>query len=206
MLDGIASDIANVSGDSYRIATSIDTGAAVLKLKNVLDENYEIQTSVYVILNGTTTVTTTGVNAMRCDTGRIILAGSSGLNEGSITVTQSVSTTNVFCVIPTFGSTTIGAFTVPAGKDCVIKKVLCSIVRANGSAGSATIALYARPFGQAFQAQRVYELQTGAPVDDDIEGGIVLPPGTDIKGTVAQVSDGNTIAQINIEYYLIDRD
>ena len=205
MIDGIADDISNASGDSYRIATSIDTGAAVLKLKNILDENYVEQTDIYVILNGTTTVTTSGVNAMRCPTGRVVLAGSTGRNEGEITVTQATTTSNVFCVIPTFGATTIGCFTVPAGKDCIIKRVLASITRSSGAAGSATIALNVRMYGQAFTSEKVYELQTGAPVDDKQIGGIVLPPGTDVKGTVEAVSDNNTIAQINIEYFLIDR-
>ena len=206
MVDGPASSVySNAIGDSYRVATAIDTGAAVLRLNNVLDEDYVQQRPVYVILNGTTTVTTSGVNAMRCDTGRVVISGSSAKNEGEITITQAVSTSNVFCVIPTFGSTTIGCFTVPAGKDCIIKKIVVSIVRANGSLGSATIALNVRKFGQAFCAERVYEANTGAPVVDDIEGGIVLPPGTDVKGTVEVVSDNNTVAQITIEYFYIDR-
>lgn len=205
MVDGISADISNASGDSYRIATSIDTGAAVLRLSSILDEDYVEQAPVYVILNGTTTVTTTGVNAMRCATGRVVISGSSGRNEGELTVTQAVTTANVFCIIPTFGSTTVGCFTVPAGKDCIIKRVLCSIVRINGSPGSATINLNVRRFGQSFTAERVYELQTGAPVVDEIVGGIALPPGTDIKGTVEDVSDNNTVAQINIEYFFIDR-
>lgn len=206
MVNGADSNaLTNVSGDAYRIATSIDTGAAVLRLSNVLDSNYVRQTPVYVILNGTTTVTTSGVTAMRCDTGRTVLAGSSGRNEGEITVTQAVSTSNVFCVIPTFGSTTIGCATVPAGFDAVIKKVEAAIVRSTGAAGSATIALNVRKFGQGFTAERVYELQTGSPIIDELVGGIVLPPGTDFKGTVEVVSDNNTVAQINIDYFLIAR-
>lgn len=203
MIDGIADTIVNVAGDSYRIARAISTGAGVLKLKSILDEDYVQQEDAYVILNGTTTITTSGVNAMRCPTGRIIIAGSSGRNEGEITVTQAVSTSNVFCVIPTFGTTTIGCFTVPAGKDCIITKIDRSITRTNGSAGSATIALNVRRFGQAFTSERVYELNTtGASPDETI---LTLPPATDIKGTVENVSDNNTVAEIRIEFFLVDR-
>lgn len=204
MVNGIDDNVLNASGDSYRIAESTSTGAAVLRLSNVLDEDYVQQEPVYIILNGTTSVTTSGVNAMRCPSGRIVLAGSSGRNEGQITVTQAVSTSNVFCVIPTFGATTIGAFAVPAGKDCLITSVNRSITRANGSAGSATIAVNTRLFGQGFTAERVYELNTsGSPVDETILG--PFPAGTDIKGTVESVSDNNTIAEIEMEYVFIDR-
>lgn len=204
MQDGAGDLPVNVSGDSYRVATAIDTGAAVLKLKNILDEDFVQQEDVYIILDGTSTVTTSGVNAMRCPTGRIVLSGSSGRNEGDITVNQAVSTSNVFCVIPTFGSTTIACFTVPAGKDCLITNTIASITRANGSAGSATIAVNVRKFGQGFSAERVYELQTGSPIDETTIIG-PLPSGTDIKGTVEQASDNNTIAQIEFEYYFIDK-
>lgn len=204
MIDGIADVLQNTSGDSYRIASSSDTGAAVLKLKSILDEDYAQQPNLYVILNGTTTVTTSGVNAIRCPSGRVILSGSSGRNEGELTVTQAVSTSNVFCVIPTFGSTTIAAFTVPAGKDCIVVSVNTQITRTSGAAGSATVAINARRFGQGFNAERVYEVQTGGvPADETILS--PFPPGTDIKGTVEDVSDNNTVAQMNIEYFFIDR-
>lgn len=204
MVNGSDDSQSNASGDAYRIATSIDTGAAVIRLTNILDQDYVLQNPVYIILNGTTTVTTSGVNAIRCATGRTVLSGSSGRNEGEITVTQAVSTSNVFCVVPTFGATTIGCFTVPAGKDCLIIGVNRSITRSNGSAGSATIALNVREFGQGFNAERVYELNTsGTAPDQTIIG--PFPPGTDIKGTVEQVSDNGTVGEIEIEYFFIDR-
>lgn len=204
MVNGIAEDHPNNAGESYRIATASDTGAAVIRLSQILDENYVEQTPVYVILNGLTTVTTSGINAMRCPKGRTVLSGSSGRNEGEVTVTQAVSTSNVFCVIPTFGATTIGCFTVPAGVDCVVTHVSASITRTSGSLGSATIALNVREFGQGFNAERVYEINTGAPKDDPTIVG-VFPAGTDIKGTVEAVSDNNTVGEIEIEYYFINR-
>lgn len=204
MVDGISDDGVNQTGDSYRFARSSSTGAAVLRLTNILDQDYDRQGDVYVILNGTTTVTTSGVNAMRCDTGRVVLTGSTGRNEGELTVTQSTTTSNVFCVIPTFGSTTIGCFTVPSNKDCLITLTQTSITRSSGAAGSATIAVNVRRFGQGFSAERVYELGTGEAINDTSILG-PFPPGTDIKGTVESVSDNNTIAQISFEILLIDR-
>ena len=123
----------NVSGDTYRIANANDTGAAVVRLDSLLDEDYAAQSSKYVVLNGTTGVTVTG-NYMRCPRARIILSGSSGWNEGTITVRQATTTANVFCVMPaTLNQTTIGAFTIPAGKVGILKRVRVGLVRAIGS-------------------------------------------------------------------------
>lgn len=208
MVDETNSNISNASGNVYRIASSVDNGAAVIKVIDILDEEFVKQPDFYVILNGKTPVITSGVNAIRCSKSRIILAGSQSKNIGKLEVTQAVSTSNFFGVISNdqkLGSTTNSCFTVPSGKDCVIKRIMITITRNNGGAGSATVALYVRRFGEVFVAKPVYEVTTGGQMIDDIKGGIVLPPGTDIKGSVLKVSDNNTSAQMNIEYFLIDR-
>jgi hypothetical protein len=115
--------IANQSGDSYRIANANDTGAAVVKLSSMLNADYEKQDSRYVVLNGTTGVTVTG-NYMRCPQGQVILAGSSGNNEGTITARQATTTANVFMVMPAQANrTAILAFTVDMGSVGLIKRV-----------------------------------------------------------------------------------
>lgn len=193
----------NAVGDSYRIATAIDSGAAVLQLSNILSADFTEQTPVYVILNGTTAVTGFG-SFCRCSRGKIVLAGSTGLNEGVITVNQAVTTANVFARIPTYGQSTICAVTVPAGKIAVIKGLTTAITRTSGSAGSATVLFNTREFGGAWNAKRVYEAQTGAIINEKIEGGIIIPSGSDMKYTITDVSDNNTVAQGSFEYYLID--
>ena len=161
------------------------------------------QTPEYVVLNGTTTVTVTG-NFMRCTRAQGILAGSGGINAGAITINQATTTANVFAVMPTTGQTNIGAYTVPAGKSVLLKRVRASITRANGSAGSSTIILNARRKGEIFRGIRVFEVQTGDATEFTQVGGDLLPPGTDIKFTIDQVSDTNTIADGAFEFYLID--
>lgn len=202
MTDGGTSP-SNASGDTYRIANANGTGAAVVKLTSLLNSDFEEQTPEYVILNGTTGVNTTGTY-LRCPRGKVVLAGSSGLNKGEITVRQSTTTANVMAVMSTFGQTTIGAYTVPANKFMVIKRFRASITRANGAAGSATILFQTRERGGAWNARRVFEVQTGTGTNFTQEGGIVIPPETDMKFTITQVSDINTICEGAIEYYEIN--
>lgn len=189
------------SGDTYRVATVSSTGAGVVKWVDPMDEDRAVQSPVYVIMNGTTAVTTTG-NFDRLTRGRVIYGGTNG-QEGVITARQA-STGTVFAQMPTFGQTTIGAFTVPAEKVCLIKRILVSIVRSNGSAGSATILLNVRERGGAWNAKRVLEISTSGPVEDRLEGAIVLRPQSDVKYTINSVSDNDTIVSGEIEYYLVD--
>lgn len=202
MTDGGTSP-ANAVGDAYRIATATSTGAAVVKWNNPLNINWEEQVPFYVILNGATGVNSTSTY-IRNSRGRVVLAGSSGVNEGEITLRQATTTANVMAVMPTFGSTTIGATTVPKGKFGLIKDFDAHITRANGAAGSATVVFQTRPRGGAWNALRVYEIQTGAPRGKRKEGALLIPPETDMKFTIVQVSDTNTIMDCDIEFYLID--
>jgi len=126
------------SGDTYRVVNANDTGAALVKLFNLLDEDYVPQTDRYVVLNGTTGVTVTG-SYMRCDTARVIHAGSSKHNEGIITVRQASTTANVFAQIPaTKNATQIAATTIPANTVGLLVEYSSQMGRASGAAGIVT--------------------------------------------------------------------
>lgn len=196
----------NNSGDTYRVVEATSTGAAVVKISLLQDEDNVPQTDAFVVLNGTTPVTLTG-NYMRGRRGQILLAGSSGGNEGTITANQSVTTANVFFVMPAgFNQTVIAAFTVPAGKVAIIRRLRVSITRSNGSAGSATIDILARPPGEVFRALRVFEVQNGPGTPVENLGGDILPPGTDVKARVESVSDNNTISEAAFEVLFEDQE
>lgn len=172
-----------------------------------MDEDYATQTDVYVTLNGTSTVVTSGVNAMRAPRGEIILAGSSGVNEGAITANQATTHANVFfSILANYGQTTVAAVTVPANRRLLLKRLRATITRANGAAGSATIALQVRPVGQAWRSKRVFDIGTGAPTEFDSIGGDIYPPRADIKFRVLSVSDNNTVPEAAIEYILFNID
>lgn len=203
MSNGGINSCDNESGNDYRIATTNGTGCAVLRMQSILNEDYEKQTPVYIIMNGTTPVIATA-DAMRCSVGYSVLSGSNGLNVGQLTVTQETSTSNVFAVIPTTGRTTIGCNTVPKNKVHIIKRMRVSLVRDNGSAGSATVLFNVRePYG-SWRADRVFEVQNGGGVDFTFEGGLPMLEGMDYKFTVSDVSDNNTVIEVAAEYYEID--
>lgn len=203
MTNGSITQTSNSSGEDYRVVNANSTGAAVIRLEQILNSDYEEQDSIYVVLQGGTTVTST-VDAYRCTRAKVILAGSTGTNEGTITIRQETDITNVFAQVPTTGQTTIAAYTVPANKVMVVKRVRLGIVRASGTAGSGNINLNVREPGGAWRAVRSFELQTGGPTEFTNEGGLVFTEGYDVKYTIAGVSDNNTIAEGAFEYYLIN--
>jgi hypothetical protein len=100
-------------GDSYRIASPASTGASVVNLLHCLDGNLENQTNEFLILDGTTTVTTTG-EYLRCARGKVLQAGSGGANDGALTAVNTFNAANVFFLMPGgANSTLICAYTIP---------------------------------------------------------------------------------------------
>lgn len=194
------------SGDAYRVATATSTGAAVVKWSKILNEDYEVQTSKYVILNGVTGVTTT-VDAMRCSRGKVILAGSTGHNVGQITLRQAVTTANIFAVMPAdTGQTLICADTVPKGKTYIITNLDISIARASGTAGSANVQFKIRKYGESWQTKRSPSITTAIPYSPNINPDIIIEERSDVKWHVDSVSDNNTICSAEFEYIEIDNE
>jgi len=178
-------------GDSYRVATTSGTGAAVVQWNNILNEDYMREIDQYVILNGTTPVIST-TNCFRLSRGRVIKAGSSGFNQGELTARQVTTTANVFAVMPIeTNRTLIAADTVPDNVQRTVFDIGGSISRSGGLAGSANLLLLTREVGGPFQARLSQDLQTGLYYDD-LQKKIVVPPRTDIKWRVAVVSDNGT--------------
>jgi len=203
MTNGAVTQSSNSSGDDYRIASNNSTGASVVRIEQILNSDYEEQPAKYAILDGTSNVTVT-VDAFRCTRAKVIMAGSSGTNEGTLRIRQQTDTSNIFAQVPTTGQTTIAAYTVPVNKVMVVKRIRLSIVRANGSAGSATINMNVREPSGAWRAVRAFELQTGGIIEFENKGGLVFTEGYDIKYTISSVSDNNTVAEGAFEYYLIN--
>jgi hypothetical protein len=95
-----------------------DTGARTVEIQG-LDGNYA-EISETVTLNGTSAVTTTKL-FHRVFRGKVLTAGSSGINEGTITL--SIGGNNVASISADNGGQTLMAvYTVPAGKKGYIIK------------------------------------------------------------------------------------
>lgn len=205
MIDSATGRYDNIAGNSYRVATTGSTGAAVVVWRRILNSDYEQQVNKFVILNGTTTVSTTA-DAYRCSRGQVLLAGSAGENVGEITLNQAVTTANVFCVMPAGSNQTlIACDTVPANTVTLIETVQTSMSVSGGAAASAVVSFRTRPRGGVFNTRRVYDLSSqGGPVDDAEEGGIALQEGTDFKLRVDSVSANNTRVSGRMEYLEIN--
>jgi len=204
MFDWPGKSKTNESGNTYRIARATGTWAWVVRLSSVLDGGFNKATPIYIIMNGTTTVTTTWKSVRRCPRVRVVKAWSLWLNAWVMTLRQAVTTANIFAIVPTFWQSTIWALTVPKWKTMIIKRVRCAMTRANWSAGSATVVLNTREFGWAWNGARVFEIQDAWPVEYTNVWWIVLQEATDVKFTISSVSDNDTVVDGSMEYYLID--
>ena len=98
-------------------------------------------------------------------------------------------------MLPLYGQTNVCADTVPATKRRLLGRASVKLARANGSAGSAILQLNIRKIGHAWNAIRTYDLTDGAGITEKEPGGFWMPPGTDYKISVPDVSDNNTQIQ-----------
>ena len=96
--------------------SSSGTGARTVEIEG-LNSSWAVITET-VSMNGTTNVTTTN-SFLRVYRARVVTAGSSGVNEGTITMTNTTSS-NVIAQISVdnsgFGQTLMAIYTIPAGK------------------------------------------------------------------------------------------
>jgi len=110
-----AAETLNVVSDDTDDSSS-GTGARTVEIEG-LDTNWAVITET-VTMNGTTNVTTTN-SFLRVYRARVVTAGSTGTNEGTITFTNT-SSSNVIAQISVdnsgFGQTLMAIYTIPAGK------------------------------------------------------------------------------------------
>lgn len=170
--------------------SSSGTGARSVRLYGQLNGVEQIED---VTLNGTTPVTTTNTWT-RCPRLRVWTAGSSGWNEGEITVRHSTTTSNVFVVVRAqTNRSEVCALTIPAGKTAYISHVDTRLTRASGGLGSATVSIMVRENGMLFEERYALELNTGGNPPLTLNHALVLPALTDMVIRVLQVSDNNSL-------------
>jgi hypothetical protein len=177
------------------------TGAHTLQLLG-LDQN-GLEISEIVTLTGLTPVTTTQA-FWRCSRNTVLSAGSARVNIGEITVAASVTTANVFSVMPVrTNRTSICAFTIPAAYYGVIRYWTCSASRSQG--GFAQFRLLTRKPGFLYEARDYADAQSGANSDHRELFGMLLPPLSDIKAQVFEVSTNNMAGTSRVDYVLIEK-
>jgi hypothetical protein len=204
--NGAVEDFAFSSGDSYRVASSSGTGAAVVKWQGILNEDYEEQGDAYMILNGTSLVNIT-IDAMRCSRGKIILSGSGGVNAGNITLRQQTTTANVFALLQAgAGQTAAGCDTVPKNKTRIITNFYIAMARANGSAGSANAQFQTRRHFESWQTKRFITITSSISYIPSINPNLIITEKSDVRWRIESVSDNNTTVSAEFEYLEIAND
>ena len=160
---------------SSGLDTSAGTGARTVRVYG-LDANFE-EIEETVILDGTTAVDT--VNSyLRAQTAEVLTAGSTGENQGSITVRQSVTTANVMCTLPAGGNRTqVCAVTMPANVTGKIRTVGVALFGAASNRIEGSIMI--REEGGVFQNRRPFVVSGGGQYSEQIYGGVSLPPKSD---------------------------
>ena len=177
------------------------TGAHTLQLFG-LDQN-GAEVSETVTLAGQTPVTTTQ-SFWRCNRNTVLSAGSNRANVGELVVAASVTTANVFSVMPAnTNRTAICAFTIPAAYYGVIRDWTCSASRSAG--GFAQFRLLTRKPGFLYEVRDFADAQSGANSDHRQLFGMLLPPFSDVKAQVFEVSTNNMAGTSRIDYVLIEK-
>jgi len=124
--------------------TSAGTGARTIIVRG-LDSVYGLLNTSGIVLNGTTPVAITG-SFLRVNQSEVITAGSTGENQGTITI-RVVSTGDVLSVIkPNTNISRDGAATVPAARTAF----LWTAVTLTDKGNDALVKIYRRPFEELF--------------------------------------------------------
>ena len=185
--------------------TSGGTGGRLLRLHNLLDGDGNAMPAVDITLNGTTPVSAGAQTYSRCSRAMIHEVGSTGSNEGEITIRHSTTTANVFAVMPIgFNATHIMAYTVPAGQTLYVHRGYVALTRAAGNDGSAAATVQGRVYGEsAFISRRLMDITHANPYKYENNGYMIFTARTDLKVSVNSVSDNDTIISSEYDGYLV---
>ncbi len=175
--------------------TGAGTGARTITIYNLMDDTGASMPDVTVTLNGTTPVSLGVQTYYRGGTVmKIRTAGSTGANQGAITLRHTTTTANIFAVMPTLANeTAIAARTIPLGKTYRVGDTSFQMARANGSPGSATTSFRYRPHGEVFRSKLSPEISHANSFVRRECCYDTYEARTDIKMRVDEVSDNNTI-------------
>lgn len=176
------------------VASNADVGTVYYSyLASSTDTDY---TFASVAINGAGNYTLQH-NIWRCNFAYFISNSATSTNAGDITVRNSVTTTNVFCVIPaTYGQTYCGAYTVPAGSSVYIDRITGSL-RGSTSGSLDGFFYYRDSTSGGYRLRFPFELQYGGLYFDDIDYLIKIPAGVDFIPRIVTASANNLQAKIS---------
>jgi hypothetical protein len=200
--DGNAETLRIVSTDANDAAAG--TGAQTVTVVG-LDENWLIQSET-LTLNGTTPATGT-LLFRRVHTASVQTSGSTNTayNIGTITVSHSTTTANVFLTIqPGRNQSNAAVYTVPDGKIGIKVNLRVEVDRGNSSTISGFV--YVREFGKSPRLRRPFTASNTSGFYEEPYAGLTYPAKTDIGIVVTACSANNTAVQASFDIILIDDD
>lgn len=137
-----------------------------------------------------------GHNIYRCNFAYFTSSNPTALNAGNITIRNTVTTTNVFCVIEAgYSQSFCAAYTVPYGSSIYIDRFNGNM-RGNTS-GSMDGFIWYRPYGESPRYRFPFELQFGTLYFDDVDYLIKIPQQVDIIPRIVTVSTNNLTAKFS---------
>lgn len=188
--------------------TLLGTGARTVLVSGLLDAEGLAMPDVEVEMNGTTPVLLDATQTYyRANLARVRTVGSTGENVGTITLTHTTTTANIFATIaPGNKCNCTMAYTVPANKTLLIGRGWISLTLASGGLVSANVAIMAREYlaNAPFVALRNIEITQASPYRFENAGFFVLPARMDFTVQVASVSANNANIASEYDGLLID--
>ena len=138
-----------------------------------------------------------GHDVWRCNFMYFIASSATATNVGTITMRNTVTTTNVFVVIPIgYGQSYCSAYTVPAGSAVYIDRVTGSL--RGSTSGSLDGGFYYRDSTSGgYRLRFPFELQYGSLYFDDMDYLVRIPAGVDIIPRITTASANNLQAKIS---------
>lgn len=182
--------------------TSAGSGARTIRISG-LNSSGEFQSEI-VTLNGLTPVTTTNIY-LRVNRCFVVTSGSSNLafNAGDITVSQGITTSNVFAIIEVGTNISrCAAYTIPLATTGVLNVFAASGLRTSGTF-NATCGVYIKEITLAPRIEYVSGFSNEQSYTLKQDGGVYLPALTDIVLRVLSVSANNISIDGNFEIILL---
>lgn len=175
------------------VVAGADTGTVYyFYLASSTDTDYQFG-SVAVAGAGTYAL---GHNIYRCNFAYFESASPTAFNAGDITIQNTPTVANVFCVIPAgYSQSFCAAYTVPAGSRIYIDRFTGNM-RGSTSGTMDGVFWYREP-NKSPRYRFPFELQFGTLYFDDVDYLISIPAGTDIIPRITASSANNLVAKFN---------
>jgi hypothetical protein len=174
------------SSDADDDGSPVGDGARTIQLFG-LDANYALQDEI-IILNGLGSVST-GNSYLRVYRAKVMTAGDSGWNEGTISVKDNADSVTLLSIEPLKNQTLAAIFTIPDGNTGYIT----SWFAATSANKVVEVELFIRPFGEAFQIKTLVELNQ-QPYKDEWEFPEPVTAKSDIEVRATAVGGGGTVS------------